>query len=67
MTHGVIEMPNNAVPAAATGLPLEPAFTVTDAGRLYLLMEDIQANGADLPPAIAAELAALTSRKQSHV
>jgi hypothetical protein len=53
----------NTVPAAATGLPFanpdEPAFEVTDAGRAYLLLEDSTDASPELPPALAAELAAL--------
>ncbi len=53
-------MPNPPIPAAAIGLPLEPAFDVTDAGRAYLLLEDIADAAIVLPCEIAAELAALT-------
>jgi hypothetical protein len=57
-------MPNNCVRANTRALPntQEPAFTVTDAGLMFLLLEDIreQAETASLPPAIVAELAALT-------
>ncbi len=64
-------MPNNAIRASATALPNanleEPAFAVTDAGRAYLLLEDIAAVSVDLPPAIAAELAALTAGGQANV
>ncbi len=64
-------MPNNAVRASAIALPNtspeEPAFAVTDAGHLYLLLEDLAAASIELPCEIAAELAALTSREQAHV
>ncbi len=60
MARGVIEMPNQSVPAAVTGLPTEPAFTLTDAGRAYLLLEDIADAAIVLPSEIAAELATLT-------
>ncbi len=56
-------MPLSTVPAAAAGCPFEPAYAPTDAGRAYLLLEDIAAAGLDLPPDIAAELAALTGRR----
>ncbi|HEY0144679.1 MAG: hypothetical protein WDN29_02830 [Methylovirgula sp.] len=60
-------MPNQLVRATATGLPTEPAFTLTDAGRAYLLLEDIAAASVDLPPDIAAELTALTAGGCDHV
>jgi hypothetical protein len=55
-------MPISPIPASAEALPntREPAFEVTDAGRAYLLLEDIAAASPELPPALAAELAALT-------
>ncbi len=69
MTYGVIEVPNNTVRANATALPNtdEPAFAVTDAGRAYLLLEDIAAAELTLPPDIAAELATLTAGGQANV
>ncbi|MEJ0049959.1 MAG: hypothetical protein WDN02_01860 [Methylovirgula sp.] len=64
-------MPNNTVPAAATGLPFahlgEPAFELTDAGRAYLLLEDIADAAIVLPCEIAAELATLTAGGQANV
>jgi hypothetical protein len=62
-------MPNNTVRASAIALPNaeEPAFVLTDAGRLYLLVEDIAAASVDLPPTLAAELAALTAGGRAHV
>lgn len=60
-------MPNNTVRAAAIGLPNtnahEPAFAITDAGRAYLLLQDIAATGIALPPDIAAELATFAAQK----
>ncbi|QAY95089.1 hypothetical protein CWB41_04565 [Methylovirgula ligni] len=57
-------MPNRPVRASAIALPhhqpAEPTFVPTDAGRAYLLLQDIAAAGLDLPPELAAELAALT-------
>ncbi len=50
MTHGVIEMPNQPVPAADIGLPTEPAFTLTDVGRAYLLLEAIGAPSLNCRP-----------------
>ncbi len=64
-------MPYQPVLAAAAGLPFanpdEPAYELTDAGRAYLLLEDIADAAIVLPCEIAAELAALTSREQAHV
>ncbi|MEJ0051590.1 MAG: hypothetical protein WDN02_10355 [Methylovirgula sp.] len=62
-------MPNNTVRASAIGLPNtdEPTFTLTDAGRAYLLLEDIAAASVDLTPDIAAELATLTAGGQANV
>jgi hypothetical protein len=48
----------NTVRAADPGLPNEPAFEITDAGRAYLLLEDIADAAVVLPSDIAAELAA---------
>jgi hypothetical protein len=59
-------MPNNTVLAAAAGLPSEPAFVLTDAGRAYLLLEDITDAAVVLPSEIAAELAAF-QREAAHV
>jgi hypothetical protein len=56
-------MPNQPVPASAIGLPNEPAFEPTDAGRLYLLLQDIADAAIVLPGEIAAELSALTERQ----
>ncbi len=55
-------MPNQPVRASAIALPNtdEPAFEVTDAGRAYLLLEDIADAAIVLPCEIAAELATLT-------
>jgi hypothetical protein len=62
-------MPNQPVRASAIALPGsdEPAFVLTDAGRAYLLLEDIAEAEIVLPSEIAAELAALTSREQADV
>jgi hypothetical protein len=60
-------MPKSTFPAADIGLPNEPAFEITDAGRAYLLLEDIADAALVLPSEIAAELAALTSREQANV
>jgi hypothetical protein len=62
-------MPNQPVRASAIVLPGsdEPAFVLTDAGRAYLLLEDIAEAEIVLPSEIAAELAALTSREQADV
>ncbi|MEJ0049980.1 MAG: hypothetical protein WDN02_01980 [Methylovirgula sp.] len=60
-------MRKNTVRASSIALPNanleEPAFTLTDAGRAYLLLEDIAAASVDLTPDIAAELASFTGRR----
>lgn len=62
-------MPLSTVPAAAQGLPFEPAYAPPDAGRAYLLLQDIaerlRIDGStatfELTPALAAELAAFAA------
>lgn len=69
-------MPNNTVRAAAAGLPNinahEPAFALTDAGRMYLLLSaivdrlDIEGSTAtfELTPELADELAAFGADRE---
>ncbi len=70
-------MPNQPVRASAIALPNtdEPAFMPTDAGRAYLLLQDIvarlevdgQTATLELTPALAAELAAFASEGDADV